>query len=154
MTSQPNMTKPDKLPDEIRELCDQIHAAAAGLPVIIFLPTADKQRLYPLVIVAEDQKQEATQLNAWLNGEEFTPPKPTAIELWNTQLDAIHAAAGLLPTVAFIADTEQTLHPLNLIPDSIPTEMQPFYQALEQREEPIKNGPVMVNTEAAEPSEK
>ncbi|MBX2885180.1 MAG: hypothetical protein KTR32_34805 [Granulosicoccus sp.] len=130
MSSQPTLTPQTDIPAEVRDLCTRVNQVAEGLPVLLFLPNQDYSRLYPLVVIRDDASEYAGLVDAYLEGERMDPPTKAMKRQQELPLEAIHAAADYLPAIVFLPAGKK-LHPINLVPESVPAQLQPCYLALQ-----------------------
>ena len=131
MSAQPPLTTKEQLPEGVRELCERIDRVAERLPVLVFVPDADHARLYPLVVVREKATEHVRLIDAWLEGERLEPPSDALRGRHELPLEAIHAAADYLPTIVFLPERDR-LHPVNLVPESVPERLRPCYVAVQR----------------------
>jgi hypothetical protein len=131
MSSQPTLTPQADVPPEVRDLCTRVNQVAEGLPVLIYLPNQDYSRIYPLVVIRDDNREYARLVDAYLNGERMQPPTKAMKRQQELPLEAIHAAADYLPAIVFLPAGKK-LHPINLVPETVPEQLQPCYLALQQ----------------------
>ena len=127
----PVLTQTDDIPSEVRKLCQRVNQVAEGLPVLLFIPNADHSRLFPLVLLPEDASEKAQLIDAYLNGKRLEPPSTAMKRQQDLPLEAIHAAADYLPAVVFLPAGKK-LHPINLVPETVPDDLQPCYIAVQE----------------------
>lgn len=141
---KPPMTSGDGIPPEVRELCERVNQVSDGLPILLFIPNADHSRLFPLVLMKEGASEQASLVESYLHGERMDPPSEAMQRQQELTLEAIHAAADYLPVIVFLPAGKK-LHPINLVPESVPSALQPCYVAVQQAQKStIGNQPIDV----------
>ena len=136
-TDQPTvLTQTDDIPPEVRKLCERVNQVADGLPVLLFIPNADHSRLFPLVLIRDDATDKAQLIDAYLNGTRMEPPSAAMKRQQDLPLEAIHAAADYLPAVVFLPAGKK-LHPINLVPETVPGSLQPCYKAVQEAQKSV-----------------
>jgi len=134
MTAQTTLTPKTNIPSEVQALCEKINTVADGLPVLLFLPNADHTMLYPLVVLRDGAQSHARLVDAYLEGQRMDPPSDAIRRQQDLTLEAIHAAADYLPTVVFLPAGD-TLHPVNLVSETVPEKLQPCYVAVQRAQQ-------------------
>lgn len=132
----PAITKTDDIPPEVRKLCERVNQVREGLPVLLFIPNADHSRLFPLVLIRDDAGEQVQLIDAYLEGERMEPPSAAMRRQQDLPLEAIHAAADYLPTIVFLPAGKK-LHPINLVPETVPTSLQPCYLAVQNAQKSV-----------------
>lgn len=132
----PALKKTGEIPPEVRKLCERVDQVAEGLPVLLFIPNADHSRLFPLVLVRDNASHHAQLIDAYLEGERLMPPTDAMRRQQDLLLEAIHAAADYLPTIVFLPAGKR-LHPVNLVPETVPSALQPCYRAVQQAQKSV-----------------
>jgi len=140
----PSLSSSYGLTPDLRNLCESINKVADGLPVLLFIPSSDHSRLFPLVVVRDDATEHARLIEAFLEGERMNPPSEAMQRQQDLLLEAIHAAADYLPAIVFLP-AGKTLHPINLVPEVVPASLQPCYVAVQHAQKSaIGKGPITV----------
>ena len=154
MSDSPVLTRKHAVPPELRRLCEKVHAVAKTLPVLVFVPNADRSRLYPVVVIGDSAEARARQVDAWLEDGRLDPPSEALRLQYDLRLEAIHEAADYLPVIAFLPG-EGGLHPVNLVPESVPPPLRPCYLAVQRAQQgAVGREPLVVEPERRETRER